>query len=353
MKRASVVRIALFLATVVSVWGVLSLGTSSSRDLVVGEPAPSRFVAETPGSVVDEGAVEDLREQARADVEPVRESDLAVEASVEESLNDVFDQAELLVLAETPAAPPTTIPELPSTTTRPDAAEDSTTTTEQLQPATITGLVFLDVNQNGVFDEEAESGFADKGLAGVSVVIRTQDGERSSVVTDEQGLWSAEILDGVAVVTVTMTGSGIPTGWMFGADDASQLIACEAGADCEAEAVWFEPSLRPVEDAASEIAAMFDLPLDAAAYLATTASEDVIRAALGEPLHLPTIREAALRSMREEFGRNIQSAAGRSNQTENQPAARFPPRHPATRHRGGPSRRGDRCQIPGSQLHRR
>lgn len=306
MERASVVRVAIFLATVVSVWGVLSFGTSSNQDLVVGEPAPSRFVAETSGSVVDAGAVEDLKEQARADVEPVRESDLAVEASVEESLNDVFDQAQLLVIAETPAPPPTTIPELPSTTTGPDAAEDSTTTTEQPQPATITGLVFLDVNQNGVFDSEVESGLADKGLAGANIEIRTYDDEPLPVVTNEQGLWSAEILDGVAVVTVTTTGSGIPTGWILGADNASQLIPCEAGAECATEAVWLEPSLRPVEDVTSEIAAMFDLPLDAAAYLATTASEDVIRAALGEPLHLPTIREAALRSMREEFGRNIQ-----------------------------------------------
>lgn len=306
MERASVVRIVIFLATVVSVWGVLSLGTSSNQDLVVGETAPRTFYAETPGSVVDAAAVKNLKEQARADVDPVRESDLTVEVSVEESLNDVFDRAELLVLAETPAPLPTTIPELPSTTTQPESAEDSTTTTEQPQPATVTGFVFLDVNQNGVFDAEVESGLADKGLAGASVEIRTYDDEPSLVVTDEGGRWSAEILDSVAVVAVTTTGSGIPIGWVFGADNASQLIACEAGAECEAEAVWFEPNVQPVDDAAAEIAAMFDLPLGAAAYLATTASEDVIRAALGEPLHLPTIREAALRSMREEFGRSIQ-----------------------------------------------
>lgn len=306
VERASVVRVAIFLATVVSIWGVLSLRASSNQDLVVGETAPSTFVAETPGAIVNVGAVEDLREQARADVNPVRESDLTVEASVEESLNYVFDQAELLVLAQPPASPVTTIPELPSTTTQPEVAEGSTTTTEQPAPATITGRVFLDFNHDGVLDSEVESGLPDKGLAGVEVEIRTNEEEPLMVVTNEEGTWFAEISGGVAVVTVTTTGSVIPTGWVFGADHASQLISCEAGAECEAEAVWFEPNLRSVEDAASEIAAIFDLPLDTAAYLATTASEDVIRAALGKPLHLPTIREAALRSMREEFGRNIQ-----------------------------------------------
>ena len=308
ITRPTVVRVAIFLATVVAAWGVLSLGTSASEpDLEAGQTAPRTFFAENPATVVNEAAVADLREQEREAVQPVRESNPEIEASVEASINDVFNQAEMLVLADDPQTPTTTLPDLPTTTTAPPPEDGSTTTSEPPDPVTITGRVFLDVNENGVFDPEVESGFADEGLSGVDIQVLTQDGgEVSSVTTNEEGIWTVEILSNSAIFTVTTEGSDIPEGWILGADNSSQLVVCDDGETCGADDFWFTPNLRPVEDVAAGIAAMFDLPGDTSNYLALTASEDVIRAALREPLHLPTVKEAALRSMREEFGRNIQ-----------------------------------------------
>ena len=308
ITRPTIVRLAIFLATVVAAWGVLSMGTSASEpQLEAGQAAPRTFRAENPGPVVNDAAVEELRQEAREEVLPVRESNLEIETSVEASINDVFNQAEMLATAEEPATPTTTVPDLPTTTTEAPPEDGSTTTTEPLEPATLTGRVFLDVNENGVFDPGVESGFADEGLAAVDVQIRTQDGEVSTVVTNEEGIWTTEILSDAAVVTVPTQGADIPDGWVFGAENSSQLVVCENGEACEAEPTSFVPNLRPVEEIASAIEAMFDLPPETVDYLATTAREDVFRAALGEPLHLPTVKEAALRSMREEFGRNIQS----------------------------------------------
>lgn len=306
--RPTVVRLATFLATVVAAWGVLSLGTAATEDeLAVGQTAPRTFYAERDATVIDEGAVDDLREQARADVVAVRESDPEIEASVEASINSVFDETEMLVLAETPAGPTTTVPSLPDTTTTAPAEGGSTTTTEQVAPAIITGRVFLDVNENGVFDPEVEGDLVDQGLSGIEVQYRTEDGgEVSTVTTDVEGIWSAEIFSGVAIVSVAADGPDAPEGWVFASDNSSQLVECSSAETCEAQPWWFAPNVRPVDDVATIIASRFTLPSQTATYLAETASEDIVRAALGKALHLPAVRRAALERMLQEFGRNIE-----------------------------------------------
>ena len=85
ISRPTVIRTAIFLATVVAAWGVLSLGTSESPpELIVGRPAPATFIAENDATVVDSEAVDALRQQARDEVLPVRESNPEIEASMEE-----------------------------------------------------------------------------------------------------------------------------------------------------------------------------------------------------------------------------------------------------------------------------
>ncbi len=308
MSRPTVVRLAIFLATVVASWGVLSLGTTASEpELIVGETAPRTFYAEKDATVVDAAAVEALREQAREAVEPVRESDPEIEASVESSINAVFDEAEMLVIADPPLTPTTTIPDLPTTTTEPSPDEGSTTTTDPVTPAVLSGRVFLDVNQNDVFDPGVEAEFTDQGLAGVEVQILSQeDGDVSSTLTNEEGVWTAQIETEAAVITISTDGPDIPEGWVFAAENSSQLVECAGGEACEAGALWFAPNLRPVEDVATTLANRFSLPIQTTTYLAETASEDIIRGALGQPLHLPAVRRVALERMLQEFGRNIE-----------------------------------------------
>ena len=54
IQRPAVVRTAIFLATVVASWAVLSLGTTTSNlDLSVGDLAPQTYEAQNAATVID------------------------------------------------------------------------------------------------------------------------------------------------------------------------------------------------------------------------------------------------------------------------------------------------------------
>ena len=177
MRRPTVVRTALFLATVVATWGVLSIGTSAAEPaLMVGQPAAQTFTAETSENVVDAKETERRKQEARDGVEPIREPDSEIESSVTESVNAVFDDVESLAIDEVDTSPSNSILELPTTTTSTtEFLEDSTTTTTlQTEPSLIVGVVFLDVDGDGEFRPDAEGDRVDQGLERVSVQIRTE-----------------------------------------------------------------------------------------------------------------------------------------------------------------------------------
>lgn len=308
MRRPTVVRTALFLATVVATWGVLSIGTSAvDPALMVGQPAAQTFTAESSENVVDAKETERRKQEARDGVEPIREPDSEIESSVTESVNAVFDDVESLAIDEVDTSPSNSILELPTTTTSTtEFLEGSTTTTTlQTEPSLIVGVVFLDVDGDGEFRPDAEGDRVDQGLERVSVQIRTE-GDISTVTTGPGGTWSAEITTGAAVISVDDSDPEVPEGWVVDTDNLSQLIPCEAGEECPAENIGFEASLRPLADVESALAAKYPLPGDTISYLAAVASDDVIRSGLGEPLHLPTVRQASLQRVLEEFGRRIE-----------------------------------------------
>jgi len=70
--------------------------------------------------------------------------------------------------------------------------------------------------------------------------------------------------------------------------------------------VAFAVNTRAVDEVAMAIAAKHPLPGEDIDYLALVAADDVLRAGLGEPLHLRTIRQSALSRVTQEFGRRIQ-----------------------------------------------
>jgi hypothetical protein len=307
MGRPTVVRIALFLATVVATWGVLSIGISSAEaELMVGQPAPQTFTAEKSEDVVDSEETARREKAARDAVEPIREPDSEVESSVNDSVNAVFDDVEALVVDDALASPPTSIPELPATTTSTTGPPDaSTTTTILAAPSTIVGVVFLDVDGDGEFKPDAEGDRVDQGLERVSVEITTE-GDISTVTTGPGGVWSVEIITGAAVISVDDSDPEIPDGWVVDTDNLTQLILCESGEECPAENIGFAPGLRPLVDIETALAAQYPLPGPTISYLAATASDDVVRSGLGEPLHLRTVRQASLQRVLEEFGRRIE-----------------------------------------------
>ena len=308
MSRPTVIRIALFLATVVSTWGVLSIGTSSAEaDLMVGQPASQTFTAETSEEVVDAEEWERRKQAARDAVEPIREPDSEIESLVTASVTDVFDFVESLAIDDVVAPTPTSIPELPtSSTSTTEFSEDSTPpTTLKSEPSVIVGTVFLDADGDGEFRPDAEGDRVDQGLERVSVQIRTER-ETSTVTTGPGGTWSVEITTGAVVISVDDSDPEIPDGWDVDTDNLSQLILCEAGEECLAQDIGFEPSFRPVAEVESALAGLFPLPGETISYLAAVAADDVIRSGLGEPLHLPAVRQATLQRVLEEFGRRIE-----------------------------------------------
>jgi len=307
MRRPTIVRLLIFLATVVASWGVLSLGSAASTPTFeVGMPAPQDYDAARSAPVVDAVATDQAEQAARDSVESIKETNPEIEASVQTSINDVFDEVEQLVVADDPIrtpSPPPALPESPTTTT--GGSELSTTTTEALVPAVISGRTFLDVNGDAVFNPDAEGERIDRGLGGVTIQVLTENGP-TQVRTDSNGVWSLEVTTGAAVITVEATDPVVPDGWIVAADELSQLVECPAGEVCAAADVNYSPNLRPLGDVKVALAAKYVLPEETLDYLAATGSDDVVRGPLGEPLHLPAVREAALNRVLQEFGRRIE-----------------------------------------------
>ncbi|HEX6300540.1 MAG TPA: HDIG domain-containing protein [Acidimicrobiia bacterium] len=305
MQRSTLVRIAIFLATVVAAWGVLSLGSGSDESAQAeGEVAAQDYIAERSASVEDVIATQRLEQDARESVDKPYFTDTDVEQVVYDSVRDVFDDIRGMELTEAPGGSRPTLPTLPETTTSTAEDEESTTTTEETEPAVVTGRVFLDANGNGAFDSESEER-NDIGLAEVTVSVTTQDGN-FNVVTDGDGIWSAQYDGGAVVVEMDAGDAEIPDGFVVGTDNPGQLLECISGETCEAEDIGLEVQLRPVDEVAERIATEHDLPNETAAYLAAVATEDVVRAAFGEPQLLTVIEAAAVDRVTLEFGRRIQ-----------------------------------------------
>ena len=275
MQRPTIVRLSIFLATVVAAWGVLSLGVAATEDdLIVGQPAPQDFDAERAAdAVVDAEQTSRLEQEARDSVDEAlaRQRQPEIEISVQDSVSQVFDDIESMVVGDDPASPTTTIPVLPlSTTTPTQGTGESTTTTVAPLPALITGRVFIDVDENGVFNAEGETSRVDRGLERVDVQIRIE-GDVSQVRTGADGVWSAEIPEGAVVVTVDASDPEIPESYFVGTDNLGQLLECGEGETCLADDVGFVVNLRSSDEVSLAIAALHPLPGDTIDFLVESA----------------------------------------------------------------------------------
>ena len=307
--RLTVVRLAVFLATVVAAWGILSLGAATADpQLEVGDPAPQRYEAQRSEIVVDTVETERLKQEARDSVPPVQRVHPEIEAEVIDQISAVFDDVEALVVADAPdTPPPPPPPELPDpapATTQPAVEGETTTTTAVPLPTLISGVLFIDVDGDGAFSPDAEGVRVDKGLERVTVRV-SGGGEVQTVTTGFDGAWSLQMEAGTAVITVDSVDPEIPTGFIVDTENLSQTIICDAGEECLADPIGFEVNLRPINDVTDQITSKFLLSGDTANVVAATAADDVVRAAVGEPLHLPAIRQAALQRVLQEFGTRI------------------------------------------------
>ena len=296
MSRPFMVRAAIFLATVTATWGVLSLGTTlGAEDLEPGTPAPRTYTAQRDRTVIDSAETERQEQLARESVEPIRERNSEVELLVRQNVEEIFDLVADLAVEDPSTTTPTTIPQLPTTTTEP--SEGTTTSTEPAQAALITGRIYLDADGNGVFDPTTGSERTDRGLARVPVRVETYD-DNFVVQTGAEGIWTAEITGGAAVVSVDESDAAIPRGFVPAGDEIDQLIECASGDECVAGDMGFVPNVRPIEDIETALQEEYpSLSAETLGYLATTASEDVIRSAFGEDPKLRVLRQAAVQQV--------------------------------------------------------
>jgi putative nucleotidyltransferase with HDIG domain len=299
MPRPSLVRLATFVATVVAAWGILSLGAvSADPELVLGAPASQEYRAQRTGTVVDTVETEQLRQEARDSVEPVEQINEQIQNTVNQNVEAVFDDVESLAIGDPVEPPAPDSAGEPSSTT---IAADATASTEPAQPVAISGVVFIDVDANGTPDFEAEGARPDSGAARVTVSVDS-GGEVQQVMTDAAGAWSAQVLPGVVAVRIDPDDAEIPDGYVPGTGNYSQQVECEPETECQATPIPLRVNLRPIEEVIAQVTATHTVASDAIATLAATASDDVIRAAVGEDPHLPVIRQAAVNRLFQEFG---------------------------------------------------
>lgn len=306
MRRAWVVRGAIFLATVVATLGVLTLGGGGeASNYEVGTPASQDFYADKPADdIVDAETTAARKEEARASVsdDAARELRPEIEDAVEKTVNAVFDDAAAVVPGDGQGVEQSPLPQLPEATTTTTVGDGSATPTPE--PATLTGLVFIDIDGDGAFDPESQDNPGDSGLAGVTVTVETADGT-STLTTESDGTWETEMDAGPAVVSISADDGALPDSFVPGADDLGQLVECDAGDTCATESMGFVVDLVSTDEAITNLKALHTLPDETLLYLVQTASDDVTRLALGQESHLARVREAALTRLSSEWGRRI------------------------------------------------
>ncbi|MDP9494022.1 MAG: HDIG domain-containing protein [Actinomycetota bacterium] len=299
MPRPTLLRIAIFVVVVAATWGVLSAGTNlTTPDLEVGDIADQEYSAQRSDEVIDVDETERLEQTARDAVIPIRDSNIELENEVREQINALFDDVVALAVAEDPVTTPTTLPE-------PTAPVDEETT-EPLEPAILSGVVFLDIEGDGIYQPDTEAARVDRGLERVNVQVTVGE-QVETIGTAADGSWSIEVAPGSAIIAIDGDDAQIPAGFVVGTDNLNQLVECDAGQECSSTPIGFEVNLRAVEEiTAAVIAEHPSIAEPAVEVLAAVARDDVIRAALGEANHLDqVIRTATINRVNELFGLRV------------------------------------------------
>ncbi|MCO6501730.1 MAG: HDIG domain-containing protein [Acidimicrobiales bacterium] len=297
INRPTAIRLAIFLAVVVAIWSVLiyRIGPDTPQ-LEVGQLAPMTFVAEQSATVPDTVATEAAEKAARESVEPIKERNAETEGAVRDRISEIFAMADEIVIAPTPPASAYSMPEMPV----PAEGEEI-----PAGPFTITGRVYLDADGNGVFDPEAQSDWIDQGASSFAVTVRTAD---ESVVarTAADGTFTAQVTSPYGLVSVERNDPALPRGWAVVPETFAHAFSCTEQT-CAVDDIAVAPNLAPTEEARDALLAQFSVVLDQTAdYLVSTASNDVLRSALGQPPRLPTVLQQAIGRAYQEFSTGIE-----------------------------------------------
>lgn len=296
ITRPTAIRLAIFLSVVVAIWSVLTYGIGPDiPELEVGDVAPVTYMADESATVVDVVATEAAEQAARDAVDPIKERNSQLEATVNDNIASVFAAAEELVLADSPPASSYVMPEIPG----PAEGEEV-----PAGPFVITGRVFLDVDANGAFEPEAEGDRVDQGAGRITVSVETADGVVEAR-TAADGTFTAEVPSPYGVVSVQRADSALPSGWMVVPETFAHQFSCDE-TPCVVDDIALAPNLVPASEVQEVMSTQFALPEQTLEYLVATASDDTMRAALGQAERLPGLLQIALTRAYQELSLGIE-----------------------------------------------
>jgi cyclic-di-AMP phosphodiesterase PgpH len=302
MTRQSIGRLVALASTVLLSWGALTVGIADegSGGPAVGEVATRDYVARRPADVVDVAATERAQAMAAAAVAPTLVKDDSLEDAAYERLRSIISAVRIEtapIPSELEPIPPTTTTTVPPTTTTSEGevpAEDEEE--EPIPIGVIEGLVFVDVNGDGVFDRDQvpEQGWTtDRAWSGLDVVAVGADGSQYREETAGDGTYAIEVPQGEYTVLIDTDDSRYPSDFGSSTDTISQAVTCGSEL-CEAAPVGLTAEFLPVEEVIELVEANSPLLGDSAwATLIDYGRRDVYRAIFGSEPLLDTITAAA------------------------------------------------------------
>lgn len=318
------VRMLALVSTVLLAWGALTLGTERQNvSLSVGDRATREYRAQRTRDVVDQVSTEALQEEAAAAVTTVTRRE-------PENESQVFDDIEELVIAvregvpgPEPLEPVPTVPEpepstttttVPTTTTSvsdsTDTTEGTTTTTEPpVEMTSVEAFLFIDVDEDGVFDPEAseDAWRADFGVPNLRLVVTGPDGVSVAGETGRDGIATFSVPRGTVEAVVDRGDPSYPTQFVTSAGALLQVVEC-GGETCSLEGVGFAPNDRPLEEQVIDLSERFPLiPESSLVTLATLATQDLVREVADEPLAVDTILFETNKELSELFADGVTS----------------------------------------------
>lgn len=310
MKSPNVARLVVFVLTIALSWGALTLGsTANDPGLTVGQVSDRDYLTDRAGFVVDTVGIERAQERAADAIDPILTRSDQVEDTVEESIRSLFaavsagvaaDRDPVSTIDPSPLQPPLdsdpSSTTSSSSTTTADESQATTTTTEAPippDPAILTGLVFLDVDGDGIFAPDPDASVTDTPLAGIEIVARAADGSSVNFTeTNSDGTFAVESPPGES--EIGPNASSIPSfaGLTFSAGFGVSVVECPAAESCIVPSIGLAPLVRPLETQIADLDSEYSILEDETIRtLVTIASQDVARTALGRQEQLDMVAQ--------------------------------------------------------------
>ena len=300
MNRSNLVRLAIFLATSIGAWVMLSLGGGDLAALEPSQLAPRDYDARVANEVEDTLATESARIAAENQVQDQLSLDEGAEAAGIADIETIIDAT---ISGVMDASAPVPILNIPTPTTDTTVAE-STTTAGTVPTFEVSGRVFLDADSDTVLTEGEQ--VVDRGLSRIAVLVFDESGvELGSAETQSDGTWRLTVAAAPAFVAVDGTDPDFPTSLTLATANDLQEVVCE-DQSCFTANVGYRPAVRPRDVQIVDLSQQEpNLSASTIELLVDYATADVVRTAVGEVSWLAAVNEGAQRKLTDTFGTRV------------------------------------------------